>query len=201
MSIERELHLFDFDGTITYKDSLLHFLLYSRSKFQLFLGYLYIFPFVVLMKLKLYSNEKAKTRLFAFHFKGMGIDEFDKLCLGYSKNELPKIIRTSFLEYLTSLKQENKDLTIVVVSASFKNYLEHWSKSMGFELLCTELEIKNSALTGRFATKNCYGIEKVNRIKEVYDLSVYNQISVFGDSRGDREMLQLGQNSHYNFFK
>ena len=201
MSIKKELYLFDFDGTITNRDSLLQFLAYSKNSWQLLSGYLYILPFAVLMKLKLYSNQKAKTKLFSFHFKGMGIEEFDQLCMDYSQNELPKIIKTSFLDYLTALKQENKDKTFVVVSASFKSYLKYWSNSMGFDLLATELEVKNGTLTGKFDTKNCYGIEKVNRIKAVYDLSNYNTISVFGDSRGDKEMLLLGDHSFFNYFK
>jgi len=201
MSRVKELYLFDFDGTITNKDSLLHFLAYSRSNFQLLCGYLFILPFVVLMKLKLYSNEKAKTKLFSFHFRGMGVDDFDRLCIGYGENELPKIIKASFLNYLKALKDANEDFTLVVVSASFNSYLKYWSQSMGFDLLSTELEFKNGALTGKFATKNCYGVEKVRRIKAVYDLSLYTSISVFGDSRGDKEMLLLGDKSFYNYFK
>ncbi|MBT8185485.1 MAG: haloacid dehalogenase-like hydrolase [Eudoraea sp.] len=201
MSRKKELYLFDFDGTITQSDSLLHFLAFSRSRLQLFGGYLFILPYVLLMKLKLYSNEKAKTKLFSYHFKGMSIEEFDRLCHAYGKNELPKIIKTSFLDYLKALKQENKDRTIVVVSASFRNYLKYWSDGMGFDLLCTELEVKNKTLTGKFATKNCYGMEKVKRINAIYDLSEYHEINVFGDSRGDKEMLLLGNNSYYNYFK
>lgn len=201
MTREKELYIFDFDGTITNKDSLLHFLAFSRNWFQILLGYLFILPYVVLMKLKLYSNGKAKSKLFSFHFKGMPLDEFNNLCISYSQNHLPGIIKTSFINYITALKKENKDLNIVVVSASFKSYLKHWSNKMGFDLLSTELEVKNNRMTGSFATKNCYGIEKVNRIKAVYDLSVYKKISVFGDSRGDKEMLLLGDKSFYNYFK
>lgn len=201
MTGEKELYLFDFDGTITNKDSLLHFLSFSKSSWQVLRGYLYILPYVILMKLKLYSNEKAKSKLFSFHFKGMPIEEFDRLCLDYSKKELPGIIKTSFLDYITAIRQEKKDHTIVVVSASFNSYLKFWSEKMGFNLLSTELEVKNGSLTGKFATKNCYGIEKVNRIKTVYNLSDYATISVFGDSRGDREMLLLGNKSFYNYFK
>ncbi|MBC8769834.1 haloacid dehalogenase-like hydrolase [Arenibacter sp. BSSL-BM3] len=201
MSLEKEIYLFDFDGTITNKDSFIHFLTYSKSWFQLFSGFLYIFPFVILMKLNLYSNEKAKTKLFSFHFKGMDVFQFDRLCLDYSQNELPEIIRASFLDYLKEVKKENKDLTIVVVSASFKSYLKHWTKFMDFDLVCTELEHKNHVLTGNFATKNCYGIEKVNRIREKYSLSEFNKISVFGDSEGDKEMLLLGNKRFYKYFK
>ncbi len=201
MTREKELYIFDFDGTITNRDSLLHFLWHSRNRFQILRAYLFILPYVVLMKLKLYSNEKAKTKLFSLHFKGMNHDEFNSLCLSYSQNHLPGIIKTSFLDYITALKKENRNLSIVVVSASFKSYLKYWSNTMGFDLLSTELEVKNNRMTGRFATKNCYGIEKVNRIKAVYDLSEYKKICVFGDSRGDKEMLLLGDKSFYNYFK
>ena len=201
MTRNKELYLFDFDGTITSKDSLLHFIAFSKNNFQIFFGYLYILPYVLLMKLKLYSNEKAKTKLFSFHFKGMGIDQFDGLCLDYGRNELPKIIKSSFLDYLEALKQGNKDITLVLVSASFESYLRHWTESTDFELLATKLEEKNGALTGKFATKNCYGVEKVKRIQAVYNLKEFKTISVFGDSRGDKEMLQLGNNSYYKHFK
>ena len=52
-------------------------------------------------------------------------------------------------------------------------------------------------VSGRFATKNCYGIEKANRINDMNDLKQYNQIYAYGDSRGDREMLTLAEVATY----
>ena len=197
----KTLNLFDFDGTITHRDSLLHFFACTKNKFQLISGYLYILPFVVLMKLKLYPNEKAKSRFFAFHFKGMAIDEFNSLCAHYGENELPKIIRPSFLEYLSSLKKDSMDHTFVLVSASFESYLKYWASGMQFDLIATKIEVKDGVVTGRFSTHNCYGPEKVTRINEVYELSAYSEINVYGDSRGDREMLELGTSGYFKYFK
>jgi phosphoserine phosphatase len=67
--------------------------------------------------------------------------------------------------------------------------------------LCTELEVKDGILTGKFATPNCNGEEKVNRIKKAYDLSLYDEVHVFGNSPGDLPMMDLGTHSYYRYFK
>ena len=89
----------------------------------------------------------------------------------------------------------------MIVSASISNYLKPWCDEMGFHLICTELEVKDGKLTGKFSTPNCNGTEKVRRIKEKYDLSIYDEIHVFGNSKGDFPMLELGTHKYYKFFK
>ena len=59
------------------------------------------------------------------------------------------------------------------------------------KLITSKLEIVNNKITGKFKTKNCFGIEKVNRIKEKINLENYDKIVVFGNGKGDYEMLQL----------
>jgi len=46
-------------------------------------------------------------------------------------------------------------------------------------------------VTGKFLSKNCYGIEKANKVKEAYNLSDYDYIYAYGDTRGDKELLEL----------
>lgn len=49
-------------------------------------------------------------------------------------------------------------------------------------------KVRNSHLTGKFATPNCYGMEKVVRLKkEIEDYS----LTVYGDSRGDKELMEI----------
>ena len=71
-----------------------------------------------------------------------------------------------------------------------------------WEMVCERLlfEIKNGKLTGKFSTKNCFGIEKVNRIKEKYNLSEYNVIYAYGNSSGDKEMLSIANEKYYKRF-
>jgi phosphatidylglycerophosphatase C len=88
----------------------------------------------------------------------------------------------------------------VIVSASISNYLKPWCDDMGFHLICSELEVKDGKLTDKFSTLNYNGTEKVRRIKEKYDLSIYDEIHVFGNSKGAFPILELGTHKYYKFF-
>ncbi|GAG97863.1 unnamed protein product, partial [marine sediment metagenome] len=48
--------------------------------------------------------------------------------------------------------------------------------------------------------RNCYGIEKVNRVQETYTLSQYEYIYAYGDSHGDKEMLSIANERYYKNF-
>jgi phosphoserine phosphatase len=50
-------------------------------------------------------------------------------------------------------------------------------------------------------TKNCYGIEKSNRVNKAYNLSGYDHIYSYGDTRGDTELLALADESFYKPFR
>jgi HAD superfamily phosphoserine phosphatase-like hydrolase len=90
---------------------------------------------------------------------------------------------------------------IVIVSASMKCWLDAWCKNNHIELISTKLEVIDGKLSGKFATKNCHGIEKANRIREMFDLGNYDHIYAYGDSSGDREMLALADESFYKPFR
>ena len=56
------IYAFDFDGTLTTKDTLIEFIRFSKGRVRLFLGFLLFSPLLILMKLHLYPNWKAKQR-------------------------------------------------------------------------------------------------------------------------------------------
>ena len=68
------------------------------------------------------------------------------------------------------------------------------------KLIATKLEVKNNNITGNFKTKNCYGEEKVTRIKKELDINKYNDIYAYGDSNGDKEMLNIATHPFYKSF-
>lgn len=75
------IYAFDFDGTLTTKDTLIEFIRFSKGRVRLFLGFLLFSPLLILMKLHLYPNWKAKQRVFSWFFKGMSLDSFNRLCV------------------------------------------------------------------------------------------------------------------------
>jgi phosphatidylglycerophosphatase C len=90
---------------------------------------------------------------------------------------------------------------VIVVSASAESWIAPWAASHQLELLCTKLEVVHGKITGKIAGENCNGAEKVSRIKAHLDINDYGRIIVYGDSKGDREMLALGTESHYKPFR
>ena len=192
--------VFDFDGTITRKDTLLEFIKFSKGERQFYFVFLLFSPLIVVMKLKLYPNWKAKQKLFSYLYKGVSIEQFNEWSNKFSA-EIDKIILPKAMETI-KLHKENND-KIVVVSASVENWLKPWAKKNGIEtVLATKIETgKNGLLTGQFLTKNCYGQEKVNRLLEVFPDRKKFKFIAYGDSRGDRELIDFADEGCYNKFK
>lgn len=186
--MRKKLALFDFDGTISSKDSFLYFLRYTHSIPRGIFSVLRVFPQLAAYKLGVISNEAAKQRLFASFYKGVKIDQFDAWARGF----LPQI--NSFIKpkALSQIRQhQQQGDRVVVVSAGFDLILKYWCEQEGVELLATCIEVKNGIITGCFNGRNCYGPEKVNRVNAHLTLSDYEDIYAYGDSRGDLEMIGI----------
>lgn len=192
--------VFDFDGTITQKDTLLEFIKSSKGKWQCYFGFLLFSPLLVAMKLNLYPNWKAKQQLYSFYYKGISIEKFNYWGNKFSV-EIDKIVRPKALEAF-KLHKKNGD-KIVIVSASIENWIKHWATKEGVDVvLATQIEIsKNELLTGKFFSKNCYGHEKVARFLKMFPNRNNYKLIVYGDSPGDKELMEIADKSYYNKFK
>jgi phosphoserine phosphatase len=61
--------------------------------------------------------------------------------------------------------------------------------------------VAGGRLTGRFLTKNCYGQEKVRRVTQVLPKRDNYILVAYGDSRGDKELLDYADVRHYKPFR
>lgn len=197
--MKKGIAFFDFDGTITIKDTLLEFIKYSRGTLPFYTGFLLKSPYLVAYKLKLIPNQTAKEKVLAYFFKGMALDEFQLKCDGFALEMLPHLLRSDALKEIRELQQ--KGIDVVIVSASPENWIRQWSSSINASLIATRLELKDGQLTGNILDKNCYGEEKVRRIRDIYSLNEYESIYAYGDSSGDKPMLSLAKYPHYKPFR
>ncbi|PKQ66319.1 HAD-IB family hydrolase [Raineya orbicola] len=186
----------DFDGTLSHKDSFFLFLKYYFGKRKLFIGILSNISVIILYKIKLLSNEKAKQKIFKYFFQGEKFEIFTQKADYFAEFLLPTILKPAAIQVMREHIRLGRE--VVVVTASFENYLQKWCKKEGFSLIATKIEVQNETLTGNFASANCYGIEKVRRIKEIFDLSSFSLIYAYGDTKGDKPMLSL---AHYAYYK
>jgi phosphatidylglycerophosphatase C len=194
-----KIAFFDFDGTITKKDTLIEFIKFAVGKKNFFKGLLILSPILILYKLKFVPNYKAKQKLISYFFKGYKESYFKKLATIYSLNMMDDIINHEALNRIKWHKSQGHE--VVIVSASMECWLRPWCKKHNLQLIATKLEFKNGIVTGNFLTKNCYGIEKVNRIKQAYNLKKFDYIYVYGDSKGDKEMLSLANKAFFKIFQ
>ena len=182
---------FDFDGTLTTRDTLIAFIRYACGTPRFLLGFLLHAPLLVLMKLRLYSNGKAKQRLFSWFFRGMPIETFDALCQSFALSHR-HLLRPETVRLLQQALSEGSE--VLIVSASIDNWVQPFFPTV--TVLGTQIEVIDGRLTGRFLTPNCYGQEKVSRILALHpDRSAYRLIA-YGDSRGDRELLTFADEAH-----
>ena len=193
------LSLFDFDGTITTDDSLIKFIRFVVGDTKFLAGMVVLSPMLTAFKLKLIPNYKAKQYMLSYFFKGMSEEKFMKVANEYSLKHIDTILRPKAMEKIQWHKEQGHK--VVIVSASIACWLKPWCAKNGLELIATKLEIKDGIVTGKLLTRNCYGIEKVNRVKEKFRLDDYGTIYAYGDSRGDKELLELANESFYKPFR
>ena len=194
----RKIALFDFDGTLTYKDSMFEFIVFYHGVRWFYAGMLFLSPFLILHKLGIVGAQTAKEKVLTFFFKDVSLNVFIKKSTEFSIARIPKIIRQSALNELRDL--QSSGVEIFVVSASASLWIEPWCTQEKIQLIATELEIKNDAITGKIAGNNCNGAEKAERVKRILSNSDYKIVSAYGDSRGDKEMLSLAEKKYYKHF-
>ena len=189
---------FDFDGTLTKKDTLIHFIKFCFGSKRLYQGLAFLSPTLLSFKLKIITNDNAKQKLFSYFFKGMTLACFNKLGSDY-QNEIDKILRPDAYNKLQwHLRNKHE---VLIVSASVENWIVPWAASKNIKtVLATQIETNNGALTGRFKSKNCYGIEKAKRLKDVLQNIDSYELYAYGDTRGDKEMLMLADYKFYRCF-
>ena len=188
----KKVYAFDFDGTLTTCDTLLAFISYAKGTPAFVWGFLLHAHLLVLMKLSLYPNWKAKQKVFSYFFKGMTIEAFNSLCQSFAADNR-ELLRPKGIQLIAQAKEEGAD--VLIVSASIDNWVQPFFPHV--RVLGTQIEVNDGCLTGHFLTKNCYGQEKVNRILTLYpDRNTYHLIA-YGDSRGDKELLAFADEAHY----
>ena len=165
-------------------------------------------PLLVLMKFKLYPHWRVKQKVFSRCFGGITVERFNDYCRLFAEKYRSTVLRPAGMEAVWQALGEGA--VVMIVSASVDNWVRPFfndvlpsSSGQGTLLvLGTQVEAADGRLTVRFMGRNCYGAEKVCRISAMLPaLREDCYIVAFGDSRGDREMLQYADEAHYRPFR
>ena len=190
---------FDFDITMTTKDTFTPFLFWLFGHSRVYASCLRLAPEGVKVGLGLSNRDRFKEKIVAQLFLGESCDRLGSEGLVYAKH-IEKWIRPAAIERVNWHKKQGHRL--VMVSASLDLYLKPIAEKLGFhDLLCTMLSVNNHLFDGQLLGGNCRGTEKVRRLETLQGpLSEY-ELFAYGDSAGDREMLAVATHPHYRVFE
>ena len=194
--MKRIVAAFDFDGTLTTKDTLLEFIKFSCGKKAFCIGFLLHSPLLVLMLLHLYPNWKAKQLIFSYFFKDWDYESFRTQGEGFVK--LVECCKRNTMVNTLEKHVRHGD-SVYVISASIEEWVRPWAEKHGVTgVMGTQIEVgADGKLTGRFKSKNCYGKEKVKRLLQVEPDRNSYYLYAYGDSRGDKCLIDFSDEGRY----
>ena len=183
---------FDFDGTITDRDTFLPYLVYAVGKMKFFFKLHRLLPIVTLYGLKIITNEEAKQRTLTALLKGYPKEFIEKKARLFARTKLDSYIKPEIYSKLEYHLEHGH--SVILVSANLSLYLNHWAKRHQlYGVVATEIEFKDDRCTGKLKSRNCYGQQKVLRLSEylsnLKDNFLYSY--GYGNSRGDHELLDF----------
>jgi phosphatidylglycerophosphatase C len=192
--------VFDFDGTITRRDSTSVFCLAAVPPWRLGPALVRLSPRVAGFALGLVPRERIKESLLTALFGGADEAALRRRAATWAVHDLPRLVRPGAMARIRW--HQSHGHRVVLVSAALELFLDPWARAVGIrDVLATRLEVREGRLTGRLEGANCYGDEKVVRLRlllgDLGDLELY----AYGDSRGDREMLAVAQHPEYRPFR
>ncbi|NKN32885.1 HAD-IB family hydrolase [Marichromatium bheemlicum] len=188
-SSTRPAAFFDFDGTLTTGDTLMPFLKFVVGTPAYYTKLALVSPVIASYFSKLLRNDIAKQLVLKQYLAGYHIADLFERGQHFSEEVIPKMLRPEGMERLRWHQQQGHDC--VLVSASLDAYLNAWAKQEGFsDVICTSLSIDiNGIASGKIQGKNCYGEEKLRRLKEWQ--KEYSPVEKFGygDTKSDISFL------------
>ena len=199
MEEKKTLALFDFDRTITDKDTFLPFMFFAFGYLRTIFVMVLLFPWALICIAGFMSRKRFKEMFFKLTIKGWTKEHFDKTAQDFYEKKVKKLLRKSALDEIKRHLGSNADVSLV--SASPEDWLWPFTKEYGINLIATRLEIKDGVYTGKIVGNNCRKAEKVRRVKEVYNIGNYSDIYAYGDSRGDKEMLEMSNHPYFRSFE
>lgn len=190
---------FDFDGTITTKDTFVPYLYRVFGRLRVSKAFVSLAGEALNVVLKHSDRDQFKAKIIGKLFAGQSVPRLRQIGLEQAR-ALESLFRPAALARIEWHKTQGHRL--VMVSASLDLYLEPVAARLGFDhLLCTRPSGDRFLFDGGMEGANCRGLEKVRRLEGLLgDLTQY-ELHAYGDSAGDREMLEAADFPHYRPFE
>lgn len=192
-----DLALFDFDGTITRRETMPDFLRAAVRPFRLAVGRLVFAPLVLGYRLGIVPGSAVRAALCRFAFRGIPVAELERHGALFATHFLPTVLRPQAMARIDWHRARGD--RVVIVSGGLDVYLSHWTRDQGLALLCSSLEQRGDRLTGRYHGAQCVRAEKVRRVRAAYPTGAYSRVYAYGDSPEDLDLLAMADEAYYRW--
>lgn len=193
------LSVFDFDGTLTYHDSFVPFLRFAFGPF-VFVRKLsgLLLPSLAYLLGRL-SRDQLKERLVAHFLTGVSEAWFNEMAEAFCKQRWSRLLRPAGIQGVADEIAAGHEVTLC--SASPELLLRPFAAKLNVKLIATQLEVIEGHLTGKIAGVNCRCASKVERLQAVYGELNHYHVRAWGDSAGDKQLLEVAQDPHWRYFQ
>lgn len=191
----RRIAAFDFDGTLTRRDTVLPFLVRACGARTVGRSASRVAPLATRARLgrleaALHHRDATKQALLRDLLAGRSAQWFAAEGVSYATTLAPRL-RPSMVEQVAWHREQGHEL--VIVSASLRTYLDPFAAEhcfhhvIGVEMAADE----GGTLTGELVGANVRGPEKERRLRAWLDGDEPELLWAYGNSSGDREMLAM----------
>lgn len=192
----KQLSIFDFDGTLTYRDSFVPFLRFAFGNYRFGLRLTgsasprYLYGGM--------NRDQMKARLIRSFLRGIEQEWLEERARAYCVLYWSRMMRPAGL--LAVAEELARGRTVSLCSASPALVLKPFAERLGVELIATELEVSDGLLTGNILGRNCRRDEKVSRLLRQFGPLQQCHLRAWGNSEGDTELLAAAQEAFYRPF-
>jgi phosphatidylglycerophosphatase C len=189
---------FDFDGTLTCRDSFVAFLIWRAGFVGFAAGLARLAPdFIAYGATR--DRGALKAALVRCFLGGVSRTSLEEDARRFSVMAFDALIRPDALRCWRDW--QTQDVRVIIVTASPEILVAPFARALGAEILIgTRLALDaRDCLTGALEGPNCRGVEKIVRLRARLGDDVKLK-AAYGDTAGDREMLAIAENPGFKVF-
>jgi phosphatidylglycerophosphatase C len=183
------LVFFDFDRTLTRRDSILPFGMFVASarpsKHSKTARLLLL---LLLVKSRMISSHLFKQQLCTLLLQGESEAAMDRIACAFAETHLIHMLNDPIVDALRRHREQHDD--VYLVSSNFSLVMRPFETLWNMQgVIATEPEVLHGRFTGRISGRTCDGEEKLARVLAAFGEERVRSATAYGDSRGDRPLL------------
>ena len=195
----RVVAAFDFDGTLTQRDTLVPYLARVAGRGMLAAAFAREAVGVAAWMIGREDIDAVKCRIMRRVLAGVPVEAARRAALAHADDVLRSLRRQALARVRWHREQGHR---LVLASAGLDLYLEPVARAIGMDdVLCSRLAVRDGVLTGELEGADCTGEEKLRRLEALVGGLAGVELYAYGDSAGDAALLAAATHAHLRPFR